>query len=263
MKVLTIIGSGRKKGNTSKVSSLLMKKIETLAKSEGEIIDVEELFLSDYDIRHCIGCRICMNRGEEKCPLDDDLPKIKSKVDKADAVIFASPVYVGDVSSMMKALIDRLAYICHRQEFYTKNAFVYSTSSGSGNGHTNRSIAGALISWGFNLLGTEGFKTDCFDTKEEIEQKYRRKLDRIAEKIFYGLKNQIYMKPSVLSLAMFKLQQRERANPEIAHPLDYQYWKDRDWADSSVNYYFKHKTGQVKMFLSKILYKTISLIFVH
>ncbi len=262
MKILVIIGSGRKKGNTSTIASMLLKRICELAISEDKQLQVEKLFLVDYELMHCIGCRACMDRGEDKCPLNDDLTKIKTKIDEADAVIFGSPVYIDNVSSMMKALIDRLAYICHRQEFYKKMALVYSTSGGSANKHTNRTIAGALLSWGFNLIRTAGFIIKHHDSDLEIESKYSKNLDRLAKKVYSSVNDKQYLTPSILSLAMFRLQQRERANPAKAHPLDYKYWKEKGWQKSEANYYINHRSSKVRIFLSIILYKTISMIFV-
>ncbi len=262
MKILAIIGSGRKKGNTSTIASMLLKRINELAIAEDEQIQVEKLFLVDYELKHCLGCRACMDRGEDKCPLKDDLTKIKAKIDEADAVIFGSPVYIDNVSSMMKALIDRLAYICHRQEFYKKFALVYSTSGGSANKHTNRTMAGALLSWGFNLIGTAGFIIKHHNSGLEIEEKYSKNLDRLAKKIYVSVFDELYLKPSILALAMFRLQQKERADPKKAHPLDYKYWKEKGWKKQEANYYIEHQSSKIKILLSIILYKTISMIFV-
>jgi multimeric flavodoxin WrbA len=263
MKVLAIIGSGRKKGNTSTIGSMLLKRIEDLAIEEDKQLHVEKLFLADYDLKHCLGCRNCMDRGEDKCPLKDDLTKVKSKIDEADSIIFGSPVYIDNVSSMMKALIDRLAYICHRQEFYKKTAFVYSTSGGSSNSHTNRTMAGALLSWGFNLIGMDGFIIKHHNTETEIEEDYAKKMDKIAAKIYRSVIDRKYLTPSVLALAFFRLQQRERADPEKAHPLDYKYWKENGWEKSETNYYIEHKSSKLRILFSIILYKTISIIFVN
>jgi multimeric flavodoxin WrbA len=263
MKILVIIGSGRKKGNTSTIASMLLKRIRELAISEDKQLQVEKLFLVDYELMHCLGCRACMDRGEDKCPLNDDLAKIKTKIDEADVVIFGSPVYIDNVSSVMKALIDRLAYICHRQEFYKKMALVYSTSGGSANKHTNRTMAGALLSWGFNLIGTAGFIIKHHDSDLEIESKYSKNLDSLARKVYTSVIDKQYLTPSILSLAMFRLQQRERGNPEKAHPLDYKYWKEKNWANPNTNYYIKHESNILKRVLSTIVFRTISLLYVH
>ena len=142
MKIVAIISSHRKNGHTSRIVSLLKEEVEKLALDDGETIDFEKLFLGDYEINHCKGCRACMERSEEFCPWKDDVPLIKSKIKEADGMIFASPVYVGDVSSSMKALIDRLAYTCHRQEFYDKCALILVTTNATSLKRTIHTMGG-------------------------------------------------------------------------------------------------------------------------
>ena len=48
-------------------------------------------------------------------------------MDAADGIIFASPVYVNDVSGIAKTWIDRLAYVCHRPAFAGKCAYLIAT----------------------------------------------------------------------------------------------------------------------------------------
>ncbi len=263
MKVLVIVSSGRKQGNTAEIAKLLIKQIEEQASKDTYYLETELIFLNDYEIKHCIGCRNCMDRGEDKCPLNDDLSKIKAKIDESDAVIFGSPVYVDNVNSMMKALIDRLAYICHRQEFYDKSAFVYSTSGGSSNKKTNNTMVGALISWGFNFIGRAGFTIKHHDTKKEIEERYNSSLIAISNKIYKSLIERSYTNPSVISLAIFKVQQKERGDPKKAHPLDYKYWKEKGWANPRTKYYGDITLSPFKMFLGNVIYRIISLLYVH
>jgi len=52
-KILGVIGSPRKKGNTH----VLVSTILDGAKAEGA--DIETLFLGDLDIRECDGCHSC------------------------------------------------------------------------------------------------------------------------------------------------------------------------------------------------------------
>lgn len=42
----------------------------------------------------CLVCRRCFDVGEGFCPLKDELLSIREKLNKADGVILASPVYV-------------------------------------------------------------------------------------------------------------------------------------------------------------------------
>ncbi|TXT66991.1 MAG: hypothetical protein BAJALOKI1v1_220024 [Promethearchaeota archaeon] len=262
IKILNIIGSGRKKGHTAKICSLINQNLREMAKLENKSIEIEDLFLSDYTLKPCIGCRICMDRDENKCPLNDDLPQIKEKMHGVDGIIFASPVYVGDVSSLMKILIDRMAYMCHRQEFYKKCGFIIATTNATSLKRTIHTMGAALYSWGFKTIGTQGFKTETSnDPIEELETRYRKKLHKLSKKFYKGVKEKAYLKPSALSIATFKLQQKYRADPEYASSVDYNYWKEQGWTDSKQSYYIEHNSGPLRVFLSKLLYGIFQLIF--
>ena len=226
------------------------------------MVEFEKLFLGDYDINHCKGCRACMEIDEHHCPWTDDIPLIKEKIKGADAVIFASPVYVGDVSSSMKTLIDRMAYICHRQEFFDKCAIILATTNATSLKRTIHTMGGAAYSWGFKTIGTKGFKTtSSYDSKETLKNRYHKDIMKLAKKLYVGIQNKAYLNPSILSLAVFKIQQKSRANPEIANPTDFKYWKKMGWTDSNKTYYINHEAKGMKIFLSRILYGIISLFF--
>jgi multimeric flavodoxin WrbA len=101
----------------------------------------------------CRGCRACFDHGEEACPLHDDLPLIRSRMDDADALILASPVYVDDVSGLVKNWMDRLAYLSHRPAMGGKYAFTVATVGGGPAGHTLRTMNTALLTWCYHLSG--------------------------------------------------------------------------------------------------------------
>lgn len=262
IKILALIGSYRKNGHTSKVVSLLSEHLKKFASENGHKVEIDALFLGDYEINHCTGCRVCMDRGEEYCPLKDDIPILKAKIDNADGVIFASPVYVGDVSSAMKALIDRLAYLCHRQEFYDKCALILATTNATSLKRTIRTIGGATYSWGFKTVGTQGFKTETsMDSLETLKERYNKKIKKLASKLFSSVKEKSYLNPSIISLAAFRLQKKYHANPEIASDIDYNYWKEKGWIKEDKSYYLDVEVRPIKLFFSIILSGLFSLIF--
>lgn len=262
MKILAIISSGRKKGHTAKMVSLLQAKLEELAIEFKDLIQFENLFLIDYKINHCIGCRTCMDISEDECPLRDDIPKIKARMKDADAVVFASPVYVGDVNSAMKALIDRLAYICHRQEFYEKCVIILATTNATSLKRTIRTIGAATYSWGFKTIGTKGFKTvTSNDSIETLKERYLSDISKLALKLYEGVRKKLYLNPSVISLASFKVQQKYRANPELSSSIDYNYWNLRGWTDKKENYYIQIKVSFLKKIISRLLFSLLYIIF--
>ena len=103
MKVVGIVGSPRKNGNTEMLTAHTLKAIA----EEG--LDTELVPLAGLDIRPCNACMVCLK--EERCPIEDDLFPIYLKMKEADGIILASPVYFGSATALIKALIERAGYI--------------------------------------------------------------------------------------------------------------------------------------------------------
>lgn len=102
MKVITLLGSARKKGNTAKVLGWL----EDALRERG--LEVERVNLASLDIRGCLGCGVCKKSPDEiGCVQKDDVPNLFGQMLASDVVVYASPVYFWDFSSQLKTLIDR------------------------------------------------------------------------------------------------------------------------------------------------------------
>lgn len=99
MKVLAVVGSSRKNGNTS----LLVQ--EGLKPMQAQGIQTELIYLSDYNFQDCNGCEAC--KDTYACVIEDDMQKIYPKILEADGIILGSPAYFYNVTADMKALIDR------------------------------------------------------------------------------------------------------------------------------------------------------------
>ena len=99
MKVLAINGSPRN-GNTE----AMLKRVLDGAKSKGAVIEL--INLRDKRIEACTGCSGCEATGS--CRLTDEMPHVYAKVMQADTLILGSPNYFNNVSSIMKAFIDRM-----------------------------------------------------------------------------------------------------------------------------------------------------------
>ncbi len=99
MKILGIVGSPRKEGNTSNLVQEALKPF----KEQGAITDL--LYLGDHEIKGCHGCEGCQKTY--KCVIEDDMQKIYPLILEADALILGSPTYFYSVTSDMKAFIDR------------------------------------------------------------------------------------------------------------------------------------------------------------
>jgi multimeric flavodoxin WrbA len=105
-KVLAINGSPRKDGNTSILIRHILKELE----NDG--IKTETIQLGGKKIRGCTACMKCFENRDRQCVINDDLVNTCiEKMMEADGVILGSPVYFLDVTSEMKALIDRVGFV--------------------------------------------------------------------------------------------------------------------------------------------------------
>jgi len=111
--VLVILGSPRKKGN----SSALAARISRGAKSAGA--EVETVFLHALKISPCRGCDTCKKQDSRGCAIKDDMQEIYRKLIKADAWVIASPVYWFTMSAQTKIFMDR----CYALTAYAEKPF--------------------------------------------------------------------------------------------------------------------------------------------
>jgi len=100
MKIVALLGSPRLKGNSATVARRFCDAAETLG------AEVKTYELNKLQYRGCQGCMTCKTELD-KCVLKDDLTQVLDAVRDADILLLASPIYYGDVSSQLKAFIDR------------------------------------------------------------------------------------------------------------------------------------------------------------
>jgi len=106
MKVIAFNGSARKDGNTA----ILIKQVFSELEKQG--IETEMIQLSGQKIRGCIACYKCFENKDQRCSVKDDVVNdCIEKMLQADGIILASPTYFADVSSELKALIDRAGLV--------------------------------------------------------------------------------------------------------------------------------------------------------
>ena len=100
-KVLVLLGSPRKKGN----SAILAEQIMKGAKSGKAAC--ESIYLQGRNIAPCNGCMSCQKKTSKACSIKDDMQEIYPKLIEADAWVIASPVYWFTMSAQTKIFMDR------------------------------------------------------------------------------------------------------------------------------------------------------------
>ncbi|HFQ89635.1 MAG TPA: flavodoxin family protein [Desulfobulbus sp.] len=102
MKVVAFNGSARKNGNTAMLVGYVFEELE----KEG--IGTELVQLSGEHPHGCIACYKCFKNKDRRCAVDIDcINDCIEKMEQADGIILASPTYFADLSTELKALIDR------------------------------------------------------------------------------------------------------------------------------------------------------------
>ena len=100
MRVLTLLGSPRKGGNSETMARLLCQPL-TEAGHEVEFVALEGLALHG-----CRACDLCKTKLD-RCALRDDLAEVLETARAADLWVMATPVYYAEVSAQLKTFIDR------------------------------------------------------------------------------------------------------------------------------------------------------------
>ncbi len=105
MKLLAIVGSPRKGGNTD----LLMDQVVRGAQEADT--EVERIFLQDLSIAPCNACDACLKTGV--CTLEDDMIPLYDALYESDVWVLGTPIYFRGPSAQLKAFIDRWYAFAH------------------------------------------------------------------------------------------------------------------------------------------------------
>lgn len=102
MKMASVLGSPRKKGNTARV----LQWIEEALRMQGH--EVDRVNIVDFKVNGCKGCFTCKKAADRPgCPQKDDAGEIMSRLMGVETILYGSPIYFWGPTSQMKALIDR------------------------------------------------------------------------------------------------------------------------------------------------------------
>lgn len=222
MKICVVYGSERRESTYHVVKHFL---------EELESKQVEEFFLPKDFPHFCKGCGVCIMKGEQYCGHRKELLPILDSMEKADLLIFATPVYVMRTSGQMKALLDHFAYqfMVHRprESMFSKKALIVSTAAGGGMKSAIKDIKESLNFWGVGKIYTYGKAVNAISW-EGVSQKKKEEIKRDAENLGQKILRYQGKKPSIqvrmLFFIMKNMQKKFRFNEE-----DVSYWEHKGW----------------------------------
>ena len=115
MKTIILNGSPRKNWNTA----MLLKEAEKGAREAGA--ETEYIDLYDLQFTGCRSCMACKRKDGERCKCfwKDDLSPVIDRIFQADSLIIGSPIYLGDITSQVHALIERLHFCALSYDDYS------------------------------------------------------------------------------------------------------------------------------------------------
>ncbi|MBE6529184.1 MAG: flavodoxin family protein [Ruminococcaceae bacterium] len=149
MSKILIISTSLRSGSNS---DILAQAFSGGAKSVGH--DVETVSLRGKNLSFCRGCLACQKLGH--CVIDDDANGITDKMEQADVIVWATPIYYYEMSGQMKTMIDR-ANPLYSRDYKFKKVYLLATAT------ENESYVpeGAM-------KGVQGW-VDCFDGVEFVK----------------------------------------------------------------------------------------------
>ena len=231
MNILTIMGTAHK-GNTRAIVDLFLKEFEN------ESNEFDEIVLPNDFNNFCMGCANCILKGEDKCPHYSEVSKIVEKIENADLIIMATPIFVGSCSGAMKALLDHFGYmwLVHRPKasMFNKVGLIVTSAGGSGVKQTVKLIKSNMFYWGIPNIYNYGVTTMkmggnyCdYKHKDKIQKQVSKKAKQIKKTLKtrrVGFKTKFFFK-------LFGMTQINGWNK-----TDSDYWKEQGWLDGKKPY---------------------------
>lgn len=145
-KILVLLSSPRKKGNSATLANQIIKGAESWG------AEVETILLNSLKIAPCQSCYACQKPDRIGCAVDDDMQSIYPKLIEADSWVIASPVYWFTMSAQTKLFLDR----CFAFLGYEENPF-----------------AGKRIAIAMSYGDTDAFNSGCVNALRTFQDAFR------------------------------------------------------------------------------------------
>lgn len=223
--ILYINGGPHRRGSTDIIASWVLDGCSKLG------ADIEEIFLSDFDIGYCVGCLACVMLG--KCRVDDECQYIIDKMLKADGIIIASPVYGGLITAQLKTLFDRMTLRNIYEGLFDKQLMIgVSTSGTEPYRGVARSIPRLAGCRNFGCVGakTVNFKGDVVSLNKDDKLCLYKRSVKLGKKMVRTIRDgkRIFdLKYEFIRLKRRKFMKKIIINNKFKSSI--RVWRDRGW----------------------------------
>jgi len=103
MKTIILHGSPRKNQNSDTLIDYFLRGLNTNGDK-----DIQHFYINELSISPCQGCLTCATSVNHACAIKDDMEEIYCEYKKADAIVFATPMYWGYMTAQLKIVFDRM-----------------------------------------------------------------------------------------------------------------------------------------------------------
>lgn len=236
MKKIIVINSSLRKKTTDQ---LLHRITESL---HGYTIDY--VHLKDYSIQPCIGCEQCLREGH--CPLPDDAGALLDRIQQADGIIIGTPVYLRQISGLLKLLIDRGCAWYHRSPLVGKPILFVTTTQVSGSQQAARYLKDLSLQWGTIHTGT--ISRTLFDRDKQVDPRSTQRFTHFLEPV-----HRSKYRPSLRQVMEFNTQ---KVLAQHVLPFDRAYWQDHGYLDQP--YYYPCRMGMIHRLMGFLYFQLLS-----
>lgn len=237
MKKVLLINSSYRKKTTFGV----LKQIE--AEMIGRGFETEWLHLSEYELQPCRGCEICIMRGS--CVIKDSFSEVERKLQEADGIVLSSPVYLRQVSGILKTMIDRTCSHYHRPILVGKPILSCVTTNASGAKETLKYLKDITIQWGAIPAGSVSVKMNGIE-----QEAVKKRVDRFCT---------LLEAPKELDRPSWKRVMDFQVQKVLAlHVLlqDQPYWEKADWDQR--DYFYENQLSWLKKKVGHLFYQFLA-----
>jgi multimeric flavodoxin WrbA len=230
MKTVTVLVGSARQSHTFKAAESFLARLGKLVDIQGEVVQLDR-----FRIETCRGCKTCFEKGEEFCPLKDDVTEILHKLEKSDGVVFASPNYAFQVSGILKVFLDRIAFKLHRPCFFGRT-FSSIVAQGIHGGNKIRKY----LEFIGRCLGFRVSPGAVLTTLEPLTPKAAmlngRALNKMASRFAGYLEKPRLPTPRLMDLVVFRLSRTGIQSQLTDENRDYSYYREKGWFESEFYY---------------------------